>query len=63
MMRCCRSLSYPYPYPSTLTLALTLTLTPTLTLARFAMGLFDTPNKNTKANNVTSAEHNALARC
>lgn len=28
----------------------------------FAVGLFDTPNKNTTANNVTSAAHNALAR-
>jgi beta-glucosidase len=28
----------------------------------FSVGLFDTPNKNTTANNVTSAAHNALAR-
>jgi beta-glucosidase len=28
----------------------------------FAVGLFDAPNTNTKLNNVTSPEHNALAR-
>jgi beta-glucosidase len=28
----------------------------------FAVGLFDTPNNNTLANNVSTAEHNALAR-
>merc|ERR1712232_423233 len=28
----------------------------------FAMGLFDKPNTNTKSNNVTTSEHNNLAR-